>query len=246
MLALRPFWTFFGGKWRLTPHYPEPIHSTIIEPFAGAAGYSLRYPDRKVILIDKDPLIAGIWRWLISASAEEVRALPRIPVSGSLHDVKWPCEEAKNLAGFWLGAGSVRPYYNLTGWLKKPGRSANLWGASKIERIASQVDRIRHWTIIEGDYTNAPDIEATWFIDAPYVKAGKRYRHSSASIDFSHLGAFCQNIEGQVIVCEQEGADWMPFEFFHKAKANESVNDGKVSNEVVWLSPPHTDPRPHE
>ena len=105
-----------------------------------------------------------------------------------------------------------------------------------IDRIASQVNRIRHWTIIEGDYTDAPDIEATWFIDPPYVKAGLRYRHGSDAIDFSRLGAFCQNVEGQVIVCEQEGADWLPFEFFHQAKANESVSGGKISNEVVWIS----------
>src|SRR3990167_8941757 len=52
--SLRPFWTYYGGKWKVGPRYPVPLHDTIIEPFAGAAGYSLRYFDRKIILIEKD------------------------------------------------------------------------------------------------------------------------------------------------------------------------------------------------
>ena len=69
MTGLRPFWCYFGGKWRAAPHYPAPIHSTIVEPFAGAAGYSTRYPDRQVVLIDKDPVIVGLWRYLTRARA---------------------------------------------------------------------------------------------------------------------------------------------------------------------------------
>jgi len=45
MSGLRPFWRYYGGKWRAAPSYPSPRCETIIEPFAGAAGYSLRYPD---------------------------------------------------------------------------------------------------------------------------------------------------------------------------------------------------------
>jgi hypothetical protein len=33
---LRPFFGFYGGKWRdALKHYPPPEHDTIIEPFAG-------------------------------------------------------------------------------------------------------------------------------------------------------------------------------------------------------------------
>ena len=52
MTSLRPFWAYYGGKWRAAPRYPRPMHDTIIEPFAGAAGYSLRYPDRNVVLVE--------------------------------------------------------------------------------------------------------------------------------------------------------------------------------------------------
>jgi hypothetical protein len=48
---LRPFFGYYGGKWRdAVKHYPPPEHTRIVEPFAASAGYSLRYPDRKVIL----------------------------------------------------------------------------------------------------------------------------------------------------------------------------------------------------
>jgi site-specific DNA-adenine methylase len=63
--SLRPFLRYYGGKWSLAPSYPEPRFATIIEPFAGAAGYSLRYADRRVTLVEKYPVIAGIWRYLI-------------------------------------------------------------------------------------------------------------------------------------------------------------------------------------
>ena len=59
---LRPFIRYYGGKWRAAPLYPAPMHSTIIEPFAGAAGYSMRYPDRDVILVERYPVIAVLRR----------------------------------------------------------------------------------------------------------------------------------------------------------------------------------------
>lgn len=235
-MALRPFWTFFGGKWRIAPRYPKPAHDTIIEPFAGGAGYSLRYAERKVILIEKDPLIAGIWRWLLRATPEEVRALPRLPESGRLDDAKWPCEEASNLAGFWITRGAAHPNRTASAWMRDPRYIRWSWGEMSIERIASQVESIRHWKLVEGDYSEAPYVEATWFIDPPYIRAGVRYRYGSDKIDFAGLSAFCQSRKGQVIVCEQEGADWLPFTFFHKAKANESVSGGKVCNEVMWTA----------
>lgn len=45
-MILRPFFTYFGAKWRAAPHYPPPTHPTVIEPFAGAAGYALRHHTR--------------------------------------------------------------------------------------------------------------------------------------------------------------------------------------------------------
>jgi hypothetical protein len=75
---LKPFWRYYGGKWRAALTYPPPQHATIIEPFAGAAGYSLRYPDREVILVERYAVVAEIWRYLIRVPAREVLAIPEV------------------------------------------------------------------------------------------------------------------------------------------------------------------------
>jgi hypothetical protein len=53
---VRPFFGYYGGKWRdSVKHYPKPQFETIIEPFAGSAGYSLRYASHNVRLYEIDP-----------------------------------------------------------------------------------------------------------------------------------------------------------------------------------------------
>ena len=52
MTELKPFFSYFGGKWRTAKHYPGPSRDLIIEPFAGSAGYSVRHPHKAVILND--------------------------------------------------------------------------------------------------------------------------------------------------------------------------------------------------
>jgi hypothetical protein len=39
--GLRPFFSYYGAKWGLGRHYSAPAHWTVVEPFAGSAGYSL-------------------------------------------------------------------------------------------------------------------------------------------------------------------------------------------------------------
>ena len=31
---MKPFFTYFGGKYRVAPKYPSPLHETLIEPIA--------------------------------------------------------------------------------------------------------------------------------------------------------------------------------------------------------------------
>ncbi|HEY6921951.1 MAG TPA: hypothetical protein VI653_00670 [Steroidobacteraceae bacterium] len=104
------------------------------------------------------------------------------------------------------------------------------WTPALRDRVASQVDRIRHWQIIEGDYSLAPNVPATWFIDPPYDnKAGSYYAHSK--VDYAALAGWCRTRRGQVLVCENEGATWAPFETFATFKPG--VN-GSGSKEVLW------------
>lgn len=222
---MRPFFSYFGGKWTLAPKYPAPEHDVIIEPFAGSAGYATRYPDRDVMLVERAPHIAAMWRWLISVSVDEVLALPLDP---SLTDGL--CVEARALIGFWCARGRSRPATTTNSvWLTSGNWPTSFWGVYARDRIATQVAAIRHWRVIEGDYSNAPDIAATWFIDPPYV--GARHYYLAKVDDFSALGNWCRSRRGLVIACEQEGADWLPFAPFREAK---SIQHGSY-NEVVWI-----------
>lgn len=63
-MKMQPFFCFYGAKWRAAPSYPSPGLATVVEPFAGAAGYSVRNHDREVILVEKDETIAALWAYL--------------------------------------------------------------------------------------------------------------------------------------------------------------------------------------
>ena len=224
MKELRPFFSFFGGKWTLAPKYPAPAYGTIVEPFAGSAGYATRYSDREVVLVERDPCVASLWRWLIGVSVDEVMGLPLDP------EKRFALRpEARSLIGFWCGRGRTQPANTtMSAWLLSGKWPSSFWGTYARQRIADQVPRIRHWRLIEGDYRLAPDIEATWFVDPPYT--GSRHYRASPG-DYGALATWCRARTGQTIVCEQKGARWLPFVHFRDTK---NINRG-ASTEVVWL-----------
>jgi hypothetical protein len=231
---IRPFFSFFGSKWRVALHYPQPTYPTIIEPFAGSAGYSLRHPDRMVRLYDADPIICAVWAYLIRVSPEEIR---RLPLAFSHIDEIHVCQEAKWLIGFWLNKGSVQPSKSPSKWMRdyqarQPG--CTYWSAAVVERIATQVGSIRHWTITQSSYADIPDQRATWFVDPPYEVAGRAYRFHD--INYPALGHWCRSRSGQTIVCENQGADWLPFRPFRTIKGLEGKRGGKKSEEVIWTN----------
>lgn len=230
-MGLRPFWRYYGAKWRIAPRYPAPRHRTIIEPFAGAAGYSLRYPEREVILVEKYHVIAEIWRWLIAATPDEVRAIPTVDAVADLP--AWVPGGARWLVGFNLGAQLKRPSRNLSSGLaaRRDRVWCEGWTAAMRERVARQVPAIRHWRVVEGDYTAAPDLEATWFVDAPYQgRAGRAYVHHSGSVDYPALAAWCRARRGQTVVCESASATWLPFQPFGETRGM----GGAPSREAIW------------
>lgn len=225
-MKLRPFFCYYGGKWRAAPKYPAPVYDTIIEPFAGAAGYATRHHTRNVVLIDADPTIAALWQYLIKVKSSEIASLPlevehvdNLPV----------CQEAKSLIGFWLNKGSAAPCKRPSAWMRAGKHTESFWGEAIRARIAAQVDQIRHWRAVHSSYAYSHDAEATWFVDPPYQVAGKHYKVSA--VDYGNLADWCRSRRGQVIVCEAAGADWLPFEPFATIKANSRK---AVSHEVVW------------
>jgi hypothetical protein len=236
MTTLRPFFSFYGSKWRLAPKYPEPKYDTIIEPFAGSAGYSLHYPNRQVILVERDPRIAAIWSWLISASPDDVMALPTLKQGESLSDYDVP-QEARWLMGYWINQSQGQPRNVVTSYGATDGKGKGydrlaIWKP----RVISQLSAIRHWVVIQGTYSDAPNTSATWFIDPPYQIAGSvQYRFNSESLDFTSLSVWCQMRAGQVIVCENEGASWLPFDPFSIQQGTSANGKVNYSKEVVWL-----------
>lgn len=230
-MGLKPFWRYYGGKWRAAPRYPKPLHETIIEPFAGAAGYALRYPDRRVILVEKYPVVAEMWRFLIGATPKDILQIPLVEHVDALPD-QTP-QGARHLVGFCMNSAVCSPRLALSSGRKKlraMGRKFEGWSEAQRERVAMQVKAIKHWRIIEDDYTDAPNEKATWFVDPPYNnKAGSYYVHNA--VDHKALGAWCLQRRGQLLVCENAGATWLPFSPFALLKAG--VN-GRGSQEVLF------------
>lgn len=235
-MVLKPFWNYYGGKWRAAPHYPTPQHNTIIEPFAGAAGYSLRYPERQVILVEKYAVVAEMWRFLIAAPSREILNIPCVDAIDDLPS--WVPAGGRYLVGFSMNDGTTTPRLTLSAGKKKlreMGRHLQGWNELRRDRVAEQVNHIRHWRIIEGSYESAPDIRATWFVDPPYQLAGKYYACPSTTIDFSDLGAWCRAREGQVMVCENVGANWLPFAPFRVFKTSKANAAGKDNPEALYV-----------
>jgi len=239
MKVLKPFFSFYGGKYRTAVRYGIPRHDTVVEPFAGSAGYSVRFHDRKIVLVEKDPVIAALWRYLTRVQPSEIKAIPLVAPEGHVDDLGNVPPEVRSLVGLWLNRGMTAPCLRPSAWhraFQATGeRPLSRWSEQAKDRIAKQVEAIRHWRVIEGDYSEAPDVDATWFVDPPYSGvAGRRYRFNK--LDFPALGEWCRARQGDVAVCEQGGATWLPFEPFGSVKATEGRLRTKRSAEVVWRS----------
>lgn len=236
-MMLAPFFTYFGGKYRSATRYPPPLHGTIVEPFAGSAGYALRYHTRNVVLIEKSEPIAGIWSYLIRATPAEILALPLLEPGQSVDTLNVP-QEARWLIGMGIGAGLASPRKTrLRDWPGAENAPMSWWGTERRARCAENVRHIRHWRVINGSYHDAPDLHATWFVDPPYEGMGKHYPCGADDIDFGHLAEWCRSRRGQVMVCEQQGAAWLPFVPFGAFKSNPKNRAGSVrSAEALWLN----------
>ncbi len=217
-------WSYYGRNSKIVQHYPDPKFDTIVEPFAGTACYSLHGDNwkRNVILRDVNPQIVRLWVWLRDhATPELIRCLPDVPPKTKIPELP---REAQMLTAFWSNQGAVSPH-------KTAGSNngvARGWATAR-SRIAESLHKIRHWDIAIGDYASIPNIKATWFIDPPYQKGGELYRYCE-SIDFEGLADWCQSRRGQVIVCEANGADWLPFKTLVDA-----AGQRKKQRELIWV-----------
>lgn len=229
---MKPLFPFYGSKWRDARRYPPPRNGRVIEPFAGSAGYSLWYEPASVELIEIDPIIVGVWRYLIGASSREILALPDLEVGESVDGLNVP-QEARWLIGFWLNRGSAQPKKTKTAYSARTERQQLVWSERARERIAHDVQGIRHWRVREGSWESGVGAldrftdAITYFIDPPYADKGRYYRFRD--VDYAALGAWAR-ILPNAIVCEQDGADWLPFRPLATIKSTRGT-----SSEVIWL-----------
>jgi site-specific DNA-adenine methylase len=221
--------SYMGSKWRLARKYGPPQTNLIVEPFAGGACYSLYWNAPKVILYDLNPVIAGIWQYLIKVKESEILALP---VDFETVDDLRISQEAKWLIGFWLGKGRSTPGKSRSAWARQFNHTSYsaIWCSKRREKIAQQLANIRDWKIYCADYRECPDVEADWFVDPPYSIAGKCYKFSD--VNYEELARFCLSRKGRLTVCENDGADWLPFKPFAAA----SGTHGKVRTGVSFES----------
>lgn len=231
MSRLRPFFKYYGSKYTLAPKYPAPKHRVLIEPFAGSAQYATLHHTHDVLLVEIDPEIAELWRWLIAAHPSDIRNLPvELEEGRDIRDLDVP------RGGQLLIRASQRVgrsnCWTVSKWNGTPGQ----WGQPLRDRTAAQVSAIRHWRVhdrsIVGTTSTPP---ATWFIDPPYQSQPRVYGQAP---DFGALGAWCQALPGQVIVCEAPGADWLPFRYLAHNTAGRTKQGGTRSRrqELVWTN----------
>jgi len=213
---------FYGRKKQLAKHYPAPNHDVIVEPFAGSAAYSLHNENwrRDVVLVERDERVADVWRWLIKdARPADITALPPLRVG----------ERSSEFLHIVHAATKMAFAYKT---IKVTQVLERNWEISR-RVMAASVHKVKHWTIICGDYSLAPDIEATWFVDPPYKgDPGMGYAHSSDDLDYGELAGWILSRRGQTIACEGPNGDYLPF---IPLKTCMGVA-GKQSTEVVWMN----------
>ncbi|HCA5793534.1 hypothetical protein N7714_04385 [Pseudomonas aeruginosa] len=211
---------YYGRKKQIAKRYPSPNYQMIVEPFAGAAAYSFHADNwkKEVVLIEKDKRVADIWDWLINeATPNEIKALP---------DLK-PGEKSSEFLHI-IHAATKQAFKYKT--IKVTPVLARNWEISK-RVISESLDKISHWKIFCGDFTTAPDVEATWFIDPPYKgEPGMGYYHSSALLDYEELARWAKARKGEVIFCEGLHGDYLPFKPLLDLKGVA----GKVSKEMIY------------
>ena len=234
-----PLFKWFGSKWLSSKTLPAPCHETIIEPFAGGAGYSLRHATRAVVLCETDPNLRALWRWLIHAATESaIRDIPLDVPEGT--DIRWLglSEGQALLLKTWQRTNNVGDCWTISPWGNKPGQ----WTANTRARVASEFGEIAHWSIsrLSGLDMLSVKREATWFVDPPYQH---NYQYRNKPVDYARLSALVQENIGQRIVCEALCAKtnarptWLPFaDFGSRVTSRRKAENNHHSSELLWVS----------
>jgi hypothetical protein len=234
---VRPFFSYYGSKWTGAKHYGPPRHDLVIEPFAGSASYATRWDCENVRLYDLSQDICDLWSWLIGCSVEDVERIP--DAFESYAEVLALPRGPQMLVRFWVSKGRAEPSGTLSPWYFqwRNAQDCRVWGPAVKRRIVEQKPLIVRWSIERKAWWEI-DVEAAhWHIDPPYNNdAGSRYPHSNLA--YSSLAAWCRGLPGHVDVCENVGAEWLPFAPLYDVVTSRGRRSGAISREAVWRSTP--------
>lgn len=236
-----PLFKWFGSKWQNSRYYPAPHASKIIEPFAGGAGYSLRFAYHDVKLAETDPHISALWAWLINEACEEdVLEIPvEFPVGFDIRIL--PMSKGQQLlVKNWQRTNNVGDCWTISPWGNMPGQ----WTENARRRVSRELSLVKHWELhadgfqlLESPLKDDPEI--TWFIDPVYM-FNYKYRMKTA-FDYERLSSAVHELKGQVIVCEaicpKTGAipNYLPFEFFRNSVTSRRAQGSNThSKELMY------------
>lgn len=219
-------WSYYGSKTKIAALYPKPLYNRIIEPFAGAAKYSLLHFESDVILIDLYEPVIKIWKWLQECSENDILSLPILKPGDSIEKMTFDSEAAKLFMGYMVGRGLSRPQYKVSPFVASEKQYHFKYS---YQRIAKSLYKIRHWKFIHGNYFDHKNEIATWFIDPPYQFGGKNY--PCHKIDYEFLAAYSKSRMGQTIVCENSKANWLNF-----LNIKEIQGSNYKTTEAIWTN----------
>ena len=132
-----PLFKWFGSKWLSAKTLPPPIHDSIIEPFAGSAGYALRHARHQVLVCETDPHVHALWTWIVREATEDaIRAIPvSVPEGTDIRTLGLSAGQAL-LLKTWQRTNNVGDCWTVSPWGNKPGQ----WTANTRARVAADED----------------------------------------------------------------------------------------------------------
>ncbi len=242
MKPLHPLFKWFGSKWSLAKRLPLPECDTIIEPFAGGAGYSLRHHEHFVTIAETDKHIHALWRWLIDDATESlIREIPINLTEGADIRTFGLSAGQATLVKSWQRTNNIGDCWTVSPWGNKPGQ----WTANTRARVSEEVAAIKHWRLAydgfrlleEGCEMEARASAATWLIDPPY-EFNYQYRQD---FDHTRLHHLARRLPGQIIACEAREPktgrmpEWLPFRDFTRSITSRRAKGNHThSSELIW------------
>jgi hypothetical protein len=231
-VRIHPLFKWFGSKWSSGRLYPEPQLPTIIEPFAGSAGYSLNHADKQVHLWDTHPRIAELWGWLIQEATQAlVLDIPlNVPEGTDVRSLGLSAGQAL-LLRMWQRTNNCSECWTISKWGHLPGQ----WTANTRARVAEEVTAIKHWRF------GLPwGAIATYHVDPPYLF---NYRYGAKPFSYDELAQHLLALPAacQIMVCEAahpktgEIPGYLPFEHFaRRVTSRRAEGNHTHSSELMW------------